>query len=50
VNNIIAPALVGKDLDVANQNAIDKIMLDLDGTENKSKLGANSILGVSLAV
>lgn len=50
VNNVIAPALVGKDLDVANQSAIDKVMLDLDGTENKSKLGANAILGVSLAV
>lgn len=50
VNSIIAPALVGKDLDVTNQAAVDKIMLDLDGTENKSKLGANAILGVSLAV
>lgn len=50
INDIIAPALVGKDLDVADQNAIDKIMLDLDGTENKSKLGANAILGVSLAI
>ena len=37
VNNIIAPALVGKDVDVANQVAVDKIMLDLDGTENKCK-------------
>jgi enolase len=50
VNNIIAPALVGKDIDLTNQTAVDKIMLDLDGTENKSKLGANAILGVSLAV
>jgi len=50
VNNIIAPALVGKDLDLTNQAAIDKIMLDLDGTDNKAKLGANAILGVSLAV
>lgn len=50
VNDLIAPALVGKDLDVTDQAAIDKIMLDLDGTENKSKLGANAILGVSLAV
>ncbi|KAK2179022.1 hypothetical protein NP493_518g00039 [Ridgeia piscesae] len=50
VNKLIAPALVGKTLDVADQKAIDKIMLDLDGTENKSKLGANAILGVSLAV
>jgi len=50
VNNILAPALVGKPLDVTDQKAIDKIMLDLDATENKSKLGANAILGVSLAV
>lgn len=50
VNDIIAPALVGKDLDVSNQAAIDQMMLALDGTENKSKLGANAVLGVSLAV
>ena len=50
VNRVIAPALVGKDLDIKNQAAIDKMMFDLDGTENKSKLGANAILGVSLAV
>jgi len=50
VNDIIAPALVGKDIDVANQEAVDKLMLALDGTENKSKLGANAVLGVSLAV
>ena len=37
-------------LDLTKQEAIDRIMLDLDGTENKSKLGANAILGVSLAV
>jgi len=47
VKTIIAPALVGKD--PADQVTIDKIMLDLDGTENKSKLGANAILGVSMA-
>ena len=35
---------------MTKQEAIDRIMLDLDGTENKSKLGANAILGVSLAV
>ena len=47
VNNIIAPALVGKkDL---SQLDLDNILLDLDGTDNKSKLGANAILGVSLA-
>jgi enolase len=50
VNTLIAPALVGKNIDVADQAAVDKVMLDLDGTENKSKLGANAILGVSLAV
>ena len=48
VNGAIAGALSGKE--AGNQSAIDKIMLDLDGTSNKSKLGANAILGVSLAV
>jgi enolase len=47
VNDIIAPAIIGTD--VADQLAIDKKMLEIDGTENKSKLGANAILGVSLA-
>ncbi|HCU46501.1 MAG TPA: phosphopyruvate hydratase, partial [Sphingobacterium sp.] len=48
VNTKIAEALAG--VDVFEQNAIDKIMIDLDGTENKGNLGANAILGVSLAV
>ncbi|MFZ4860622.1 phosphopyruvate hydratase [Sphingobacterium sp. Mn56C] len=48
VNTEIAKALEG--VDVFEQNAIDKIMIDLDGTENKARLGANAILGVSLAV
>jgi enolase len=48
VNTKIAEALVG--VDVFEQNAIDKIMIDLDDTENKGNLGANAILGVSLAV
>lgn len=48
VNEIIAPELVG--MDVFEQNTIDQIMIELDGTANKSKLGANAILGVSLAV
>jgi len=48
VNTIIAPKLVGQD--ETQQNALDQAMIDLDGTENKSKLGANAILGVSLAV
>lgn len=47
VNEVIAPALIG--LDSADQVLIDKTMLELDGTPNKSKLGANAILGVSLA-
>ena len=47
VNNIIFPALKGKE---AIQEEIDKTMIELDGTENKEKLGANAILGVSLAV
>ncbi|XP_052715385.1 transmembrane channel-like protein 3 [Crassostrea angulata] len=50
VNSVIAPALVKSGLDETNQEAVDKFLLDLDGTENKSKLGANAILGVSLAV
>ncbi len=48
VNKKIGPALAGFDAD--EQRAIDQIMLDLDGTANKAKLGANAILGVSLAV
>ena len=48
VNITIANELLGTS--VFEQNAIDKIMIDLDGTPNKSKLGANAILGVSLAV
>ncbi len=48
VNNVIAPALVGRS--VLEQRSIDKKMLELDGTKTKSNLGANAILGVSLAV
>ncbi|MBR1535177.1 MAG: phosphopyruvate hydratase [Ruminococcus sp.] len=47
VNTIIAPALVGAD--AADVYAVDQIMLDLDGTKDKSKLGANAILAVSIA-
>ena len=47
VNDVIGPALYG--LDANEQVSIDKRMIELDGTENKSKLGANAILGVSLA-
>ena len=48
VNNIIAPNLIG--LDSKEQEKLDKLMLDLDGTSNKSNLGANAILGVSMAI
>jgi enolase len=48
VNDIIGPEVIG--LDAVDQVAIDEIMIELDGTENKSKLGANAILGVSMAV
>ena len=47
VDDVIAPELMGED--AADQTAIDKLLLELDGTLNKSKLGANAILGVSLA-
>ncbi|WP_188454082.1 phosphopyruvate hydratase [Virgibacillus oceani] len=48
VNEIIGPEIIG--VDVTRQNIIDRIMIDLDGTENKGSLGANAILGVSMAV
>ena len=48
VNDVLAPALIG--IDALQQRAIDKLMIKLDGTKTKSKLGANAILGVSLAV
>ena len=48
VNEVIAPALVG--MDVTDQCGIDRLMIELDGTKNKGKLGANAILGVSMAV
>jgi enolase len=48
VNDIITPEIL--DLDATDQAYIDQVMIELDGTENKSKLGANAILGVSLAV
>ena len=48
ITNGITPKLIG--INAGDQKAIDKLMIDLDGTENKSKLGANAILGVSLAV
>ncbi len=48
VNEIIAPEIVG--FDVTDQAGIDRAMIELDGTPNKGKLGANAILGVSMAV
>jgi enolase len=48
VNTLIKQALVGHD--VTNQKSVDDALLKLDGTENKGKLGANAILGVSMAV
>ncbi|MCL4382370.1 MAG: phosphopyruvate hydratase [Patescibacteria group bacterium] len=48
VNQVIGPKLLG--FDPTKQQEIDRLMIDLDGTENKSKLGANSLLSVSLAV
>ena len=48
VNNIIAPAIEG--MDALDQVAIDRAMIELDGTPNKARLGANAILGVSMAV
>ena len=47
VNDVIAPAVLG--MDVTDQPAIDKVMIELDGTDGKTKLGANAMLGVSLA-
>lgn len=49
VNNVIAPELIKSGINVTKQKEIDEFMNKLDGTENKSKLGANAILGVSLA-
>ncbi len=48
VNEVIGPEIIG--IDVTRQNIIDNIMIELDGTENKGNLGANAILGVSMAV
>jgi len=50
VNEKLAPLFVGKDLDIADQKAMDQMMLDLDGTPAKSNLGANSILAISMAI
>uniref|UniRef100_A0A8C9ABP9 Beta-enolase n=1 Tax=Prolemur simus TaxID=1328070 RepID=A0A8C9ABP9_PROSS len=50
INKTLGPALLEKKLSVVDQEKVDKFMIGLDGTENKSKFGANAILGVSLAV
>merc|ERR1712225_189365 len=48
VNEVIAPKIIGKD--VTKQEELDNLLLAIDGTENKGNLGANAILGVSMAV
>ena len=50
VNETLGPAVIEKNLDVKDQEAVDKFLVDLDGTPNKTKLGANAVLGVSLAI
>merc|ERR1712169_79158 len=50
VNEIIGPALIKENIDVKDQPKVDKFLIELDGTPNRGKLGANAILGVSLAV
>lgn len=50
VNEVIGPALIKEKIDVKDQTAVDDFLKKLDGTENKTKLGANAVLGVSLAV
>jgi len=49
VNTVITPAIFEKDLDALDQVELDKFLIELDGTEDKSRLGANAILGISLA-
>lgn len=50
VNNVIGPALIKEAIDVKDQSKVDAFLNNLDGTANKTNLGANAILGVSLAV
>jgi enolase len=50
VNEVIAPFLVGEEYSVLDQVGVDNALIELDGTDNKGKLGANAILGVSMAV
>ena len=50
VNDTIAPALMKENVDVKDQSKVDQFLQQLDGSQNKTKLGANAILGVSMAV
>lgn len=50
VNDVIGPALIKENIDVKDQSKVDEFLIKLDGTPNKGTLGANAILGVSLAV
>ena len=50
VNDTIAPALIEANIEVKDQSAVDDFLNKLDGTTNKTKLGANAILGVSMAI
>eukprot|EP00128_Syssomonas_multiformis_P001165 Colp12_sorted_trinity150504_noHs@28270 len=50
VNNTLGPRLVDRKLEVTDQEGVDNFLLELDGTDSKSKMGANAILGISLAV
>lgn len=50
VNNYIGPLFIGKDIDETNQQLIDKMLIDYDRTEDKSRMGANAIVGVSMAM
>ncbi|EFX05316.1 enolase [Grosmannia clavigera kw1407] len=50
VNETIGPAVIAANFDVKDQSKVDKFLVELDGTPNKTKLGANAILGVSLAI
>ena len=50
VNKTIGPALIKENIDNKDQSKVDEFLIKLDGTENKTNLGANAILGVSLAV
>ena len=50
MNEVIGPAVIKQNLDVKDQAAVDKFLIELDGTKNKTNLGANAILGVSLGI